>query len=112
MTQVLADGASIYTLSNQQPASVEMLNNYVHDYSTSQWADYGDNGLYMDEQTSGYTVEHNVMVNCPTNIAQNKNGVNTVQDNGSAPSGAQTTMATAGIESTYANIKSMTVPPY
>lgn len=65
------------SLSNQQSAS-EMLNNYVHDYSTSTWADYGDNGLYMDEQTSGYTVEHNVMVNCLTNVAQNKNGTDTV----------------------------------
>lgn len=111
VVQVLADGASIYTLSNQQPAS-QMLNNYVHDYSTSQWADYGDNGLYMDEQTSGYTVEHNAMVNCPTNVVQNKNGANTVQDNGSNPSGAQATIAAAGIEPAYADIKNMTMPPY
>ena len=73
VVEILADGASIYTLSNQQPMS-SMLYNYVHDYQTSSWADYGDNGLYMDEQTSGYTVEHNVMRNAPTNIVQNKNG--------------------------------------
>jgi hypothetical protein len=64
----------------------------------------------MDEQTSGYTVAHNVMVNCPTNIAQNKNGTNTVTDNGGNPSGAQNTIATAGIESTYADIKNLTIP--
>ena len=51
-----------------------MQYNYLHDYSTSQWADYGDNGIYLDEQTSGYTVAHNAMVNAPTNVVQNQNG--------------------------------------
>jgi hypothetical protein len=52
------------------------------------------------------------MVNCPTNIAQNKNGTDTVQDNGANPTGAQTTISTAGIESAYADIKNMTIPAY
>jgi hypothetical protein len=110
VVQVLADGASIYTLSNQQPTS-SMLYNYIHDYQTSTWADYGDNGLYMDEQTSGYTVEHNLMVNAPTNVVQNKNGTNTVMDNGTNPSMASSTMATAGIEPAYGSINEMTLPP-
>jgi hypothetical protein len=109
VNQILTDGGAIYTLSNQGPTS-EMQYNYIHDYACSTWADYGCNGLYMDEQTSGYTVAHNVMVNCPTNIAQNKNGTNTVTDNGGNPSGAQNTIATAGIESTYADIKNLTIP--
>lgn len=109
VNQILTDGGAIYTLSNQGPSS-EMQYNYIHDYACSKWADYGCNGLYMDEQTSGYTVAHNVMVNCPTNIAQNKNGTNTVTDNGGNPSGAQNTIATAGIETTYADIKTLTVP--
>ena len=67
-------------------------------------------GLYMDEQTSGYTVAHNVMVNCPTNIARNQNGQDTVEDNGANPQGAQNTIATAGIEAAYADIKNLTVP--
>ena len=75
------------------------------------WADYGDNGLYMDEQTTGYTVEHNVMRNAPTNIAQNKNGADTVMDNGANPSMADSTVMTAGLEPMYAGIKSMTLPP-
>ena len=33
VTQILADGASLYTLSNQQPAS-QMEYNYLHDYAT------------------------------------------------------------------------------
>jgi hypothetical protein len=109
VNQIITDGGAIYTLSNQGPTS-EMQYNYIHDYACSKWADYGCNGLYMDEQTSGYTVAHNVMVNCPTNIAQNKNGTNTVTDNGGNPSGAQNTIATAGIEATYADIKTLTVP--
>jgi hypothetical protein len=109
VNQILTDGGAIYTLSNQGPAS-EMQYNYIHDYQCSQWADYGCNGLYMDEQTSGYTVAHNVMVNCPTNIARNQNGSDTVTDNGGSPQGAQNTMATAGIEPAYADIKNLTVP--
>ena len=62
--QILADGAGIYTLSNQQPNS-QMQYNYLHDYQTSQWADYGSLGIYLDEQTSGYTIAHNAMVNAP-----------------------------------------------
>lgn len=71
----------------------------------SQWADYGCNGLYLDEQTSGYTIAHNVLINCPTNVAQNRAGTNTIRDNGENPEGAQDTIATAGIEPAYADIK-------
>ncbi|MGD0837312.1 MAG: right-handed parallel beta-helix repeat-containing protein [Polyangia bacterium] len=115
IAKVLADGASIYTLSNQLPAS-QMEYNYVHDYGTSQWADYGDNGLYLDEGTRGYTVAHNVMVNAPTNIVQNGNdkldpcqlsGSNATSDNSGT---SQTTIAAAGIESAYASVKNLTVP--
>ena len=109
VNQIMTDGGAIYTLSNQGTGS-EMQYNYIHDYSCSQWADYGCNGLYMDEKTSGYTVAHNVLSNCPTNVAQNQVGTNTITDNGGTPSGAQNTIATAGIESSYADIKTLTVP--
>lgn len=109
VNQILTDGGAIYVLSNQGTGS-EMQYNYIHDYACSKWADYGCNGLYLDEKTSGYTVAHNVMVNCPTNIAQNQIGTNTITDNGGNPSGAQNTIATAGIEPAYADIKTLTVP--
>jgi hypothetical protein len=109
VNEVLTDGGAIYTLSNQDTGS-EIQYNYIHDYSCSQWADYGCNGLYLDEQTSGYTVAHNVMVNCPTNVAQNQVGSNTILDNGGNPQDAQNTIATAGIEPEYADIKNLTVP--
>ena len=35
-------------------------------------------------------VAHNVMVNCPTNIARNQNGQDTVTDNGANPQGGRT----------------------
>jgi hypothetical protein len=109
VVHLLADGASIYTLSNQEPAS-EMLYNYIHDYQTSQWADYADNGLYLDEQTAGYTVKHNVMLNAPTNVAQNQIGPDTIMDNGPNPSMASSTVMSAGLEPAYAGIKTMTLP--
>jgi hypothetical protein len=107
VTQILADGAALYTLSNQQPAS-QMQYNYLHDYSTSQWADYGDNGIYLDEQTSGYTVAHNAMVNAPANVVQNQTGTNTITD---TPASNPTSVnAVAGIEASYADIKTTTIP--
>ena len=109
VNQIMTDGGAIYTLSNQGTGS-EMQYNYIHDYACSKWADYGCNGLYLDERTSGYTVAHNVMVNCPTNVAQNQTGSNTITDNGGSPQGAQNTIATAGIEPAYADIKNLTVP--
>jgi hypothetical protein len=105
--QILADGAGIYTLSNQQPNS-EMQYNYLHDYQTSQWADYGSQGIYLDEQTSGYTISHNAMVNAPNNVAQNKTGTNTITDTPAA--NPQSVNAMAGIESAYADIKTATIP--
>ncbi|HVV52374.1 MAG TPA: right-handed parallel beta-helix repeat-containing protein [Polyangia bacterium] len=107
VTQILADGASIYTLSNQQPTS-QLEYNYLHDYSTSPWADYGDQGIYLDEQTSGYTVAHNAMVNAPTNVAQNDTGTNTITDNPASNASSVTSMA--GIEASYADIKTTTIP--
>jgi len=107
VAQILADGGALYTLSNQQPAS-QMEYNYLHDYGTSQWADYGDQGIYLDEQTSGYTVAHNAMVNAPTNVAQNNTGTNTITDNPASNASSVTSMA--GIEASYADIKTTTIP--
>jgi hypothetical protein len=105
--QILADGAGIYTLSNQQPNS-QMQYNYLHDYQTSTWADYGSQGIYLDEQTSGYTIAHNAMVNAPANVAQNQTGQNTITDTPASNPSSVSSMA--GIESAYADIKSLTVP--
>jgi hypothetical protein len=107
VVQIMADGAAIYTLSNQQPAS-EMQYNYLHDYVSSQWADYGSNGIYLDEQTAGYTVAHNAMVNAPTNVVRNQNGMDTIDDTPAA--NPSSVMSMAGIEAAYADIKKATIP--
>jgi hypothetical protein len=85
-----------------------MQYNYVHDYQTSSWADYGSNGLYLDEQTSGYTVAHNALVSAPTNVAQNHTGSNTITDTPAAD--PQSVKAMAGIEAAYADIKTTAIP--
>ncbi|MFL5307596.1 MAG: right-handed parallel beta-helix repeat-containing protein [Polyangia bacterium] len=107
ITHVLADAGAIYTLSNQGPSSQEQYN-YLHDFKKSQWADYADHGIYMDEQTSGYTVAHNVLVNCPS-IFQNSVGPNnTLTDNAGM---LASTISAAGLESAYADIKAnVTIP--
>ena len=58
-SQVLCDAGGIYTLS-KQPDS-EISGNYIHDIHLPEWADYATSGIYMDEQTSGYTVKYNVL---------------------------------------------------
>jgi hypothetical protein len=108
--EILADCGSIYTLSAQLPAS-EMQNNYCHDFQQSPWADYSINNLYMDEGTDGYTVAHNVLLNSPDIVHQNKNGPKmTIQDNGPSTTAAQSTIANAGIEAAYADIKTLKCP--
>jgi len=105
----MVDGVGIYTLSNQQPNS-EMQYNYLHDYQTSQWADYGSLGIYLDEQTSGYTISHNAMVNAPSGVAMNQvqAGANTITDTPAA--NPSSVMSMAGIEAAYADIKTLTIP--
>jgi MYXO-CTERM domain-containing protein len=106
IVKILADGGGIYTLSNQGSGS-QMEYNYIHDFQKSQWVDYGDHGLYLDEQTSGYTVSHNVLANCPA-ISTNHPGTNTMSDNAGS---LASTISGAGIESAYVDIKkNLTIP--
>jgi hypothetical protein len=106
VVKILADGGGIYTLSNQGSGS-QMEYNYIHDFQKSQWADYGDHGLYLDEQTSGYSVSHNVLVNCPA-ISTNHPGANTMSDNAGT---LASTISGAGIEPAYGDIKkNLTIP--
>lgn len=61
VNRLLCDGGGIYTLSNQEPGSL-MAGNYIHDNLLPKGADYSSHGIYMDEQTTGYTVLNNVLV--------------------------------------------------
>jgi hypothetical protein len=106
VAHILADGGAIYTLSNQGPAS-QMEYNYLHDFQKSQWADYADHSIYLDEQTSGYTISNNVLVNCPA-LFQNSAGANTISNNAGT---LASTISGAGIEPAYVGIKNnLTIP--
>ena len=109
VANVLAGGAGISTQSNQGPAS-EIRYNYLHDFGQTPWADYAIQGLYLDEGTTGYTVAQNVLLNTPGALIAPTAGANTLTDNGADPAGAQATMASAGIEPSYADIKNLSIP--
>jgi hypothetical protein len=105
---VLGDAGGIYTLSNQSPNST-MNYNYLHDYFPVAWADNGINGIYLDEQTSGYNITGNVFVNAvgDQKVHRNQAPNNTESNNdGTSP----TTIANAGIETAYQDIKNIKNP--
>jgi hypothetical protein len=109
VANVLADGGAIYTLSNQNPAS-QMEFNYLHDFKTSTWADYDDHTIYLDQDSSGYTVSNNVQVNCPQcpKLFLNSAGTNTISNNSGT---LASTISGAGLEAAYVSIKSnLTIP--
>jgi hypothetical protein len=108
VANVLAGGAGIGTISNQGPAS-EIQYNYLHDFGGSAWADYAAQGLYLDEGTTGYTVAHNVLLDTPGSLIGPNTGANTLTDNGANPQRGDETMATAGIEPSYADIKNLAI---
>jgi len=106
---MLGDAGGIYTLSNQQPGST-MGYNYLHDYFPVAWADNGINGIYLDEQTSGYSVIGNVFVNAvgDQTVHHNQSPNNTESNNAGT---SATTIANAGIETAYRDIKNFNLVP-
>ena len=77
-SQMLCDAGGIYTLS-KQPDS-EMSGNYIHDINLPDGADYATSGIYMDEQTAGYTVKSNVIYHA-WGVGRNNNGENDYREN-------------------------------
>jgi hypothetical protein len=106
---VLGGGAAIIAISNQSPAS-EMQYNYFHDFAMSQWADFSTESIFLNDGTVGYNVAHNVMDSPQAFLLSPNAGANTSDDNGPNPNGAQNTMAVAGIEPSYSDIKNLTIP--
>jgi len=107
VSQILADGGNIYTLSNQGSGG-QIQYNYMHDNTASTWADYWILGIYLDEGSSGFDISHNVSKNSPGNIACNSCGTYTSSDNAGS---LASTIANAGIESSYGDIKTKTTLP-
>ena len=107
VNQILADGGNIYTLSNQGTGG-QIQYNYMHDSKQSQWADYWILPIYLDEGSSGFDISHNVSVNSPSGVACNVCGSYTQSDNNG---NSATTIANAGIEEPYRDIKNNTTIP-
>ncbi len=76
-SQVLCDAGGIYTLS-KQPDS-EISGNYIHSITLPEWADYATSGIYLDEQTAGYTVEYNVIEH-GWGVGRNRTGENNYRE--------------------------------
>lgn len=107
VNQILADGGNIYTLSNQGTGG-QIQYNYMHDSKQSQWADYWILPIYLDEGSSGFDISHNVSINSPSGVACNRCGAYTQSDNNGQ---SATTIANAGIEAPYADMKTKTKIP-
>jgi hypothetical protein len=98
VTQILCDGGAIYVMS-KQPNS-QILNNYVHDFQKSPWADYGISSIFIDEETSGYTISNNVQINVPSMLYNNSFNDNISINNNGQDSNV---IKSAGIISPYSS---------
>ncbi len=115
----MADGAGIYTLSNQ-PGTV-IHGNYVHDLARSPWAGhYPIPAVYLDEGSSGIVVSDNVLERVPLGIFFHRASRNVVvntqgtheERNGAAENvvreepgfDAQAITSRAGLEPAYADL--------
>jgi uncharacterized repeat protein (TIGR02543 family) len=102
-SQIMCDAGAIYTLS-RQPGSY-CMGNYIHDVIEPAWKDYGNNAMYFDEGTQGYTIRNNVITGNQTWIGFNQTGSNTVDSNHVNPDNsnweAQQIIKNAGVKEDY-----------
>lgn len=108
IARLLCDAGPIYTLSNQGVGG-EIQYNYIHDNTTSKWADYWNVPIYLDEGTSGFTIKENVFKNAQGGVGQNQAGTNTINQTGNYWN--QNTADNAGIEKDFKYIKEITEIP-
>ena len=100
ISRLLCDSGPIYTLSNQGTGS-EIKENYLHDYGGSDWADYWVLPIYLDEGSSGFTVENNSYRNSPSGVGQNQPGQFTQRNNGGY---IESVAQAAGLQGEFKNI--------
>ena len=100
IARLLCDSGPIYTLSNQGTGS-EIKENYLHDISQSKWSDYWILPIYLDEGSSGFTVENNSYKDAPSGVGRNQPGQFTERNN----SGYNASVAAAaGLQGEFKNI--------
>jgi hypothetical protein len=100
ISRLLCDSGPIYTLSNQGTGS-EIKENYLHDYGASEWSDYWVLPIYLDEGSSGFTVENNSYKNSPSGVGQNQPGQFTQRNNGGY---IESVAAAAGLQGDFKNL--------
>ena len=100
ISRLLCDSGPIYTLSNQGTGS-EIKENYLHDYSASKWSDYWVLPIYLDEGSSGFTVENNSYKNAPSGVGRNMPGQFTERNNGGY---IESVAAAAGLQGEFKNL--------
>ena len=100
ISRLLCDSGPIYTLSNQGTGS-EIKENYLHDYSASEWSDYWVLPIYLDEGSSGFAVENNSYKNAPSGVGRNAPGQFTEKNNGGY---IESVAAAAGLQGEFKNI--------
>ena len=100
ISRLLCDSGPIYTLSNQGTGS-EIKENFLHDYSASKWSDYWVLPIYLDEGSSGFTVENNSYKNSPSGVGQNQPGQFTQRNNGGY---IESVAAAAGLQGEFKNL--------
>jgi len=117
--RLLCDGGGIYTLSNQGPASTIQYN-YIHNTVRSIWATtqytptYPVASIYLDQGSSGFTIDQNCVVNTIPKWEVNFNGTASYNTLGTNPSHDAGIIANAGIQPAYQDIKltdPMPTPP-
>ena len=100
ISRLLCDSGPIYTLSNQGTGS-EIKENYMHDYGASKWSDYWVLPIYLDEGSSGFTVENNSFRNSPSGVGRNAAGQYTERNNGGY---IESVAQAAGLQGEFKNI--------
>ena len=109
VVRTMSDGGGIYTLS-KQPGTL-IAENYVHDIvRTAVQGGFNISGVYLDEGSNFITVRDNVLqATGDRTIFQNANGGNNVLMNNDGQASA--TMAFAGLEPAYLDIRPGSTPP-
>ncbi|MGJ8678925.1 right-handed parallel beta-helix repeat-containing protein [Paraglaciecola sp.] len=57
------DGGVFYTVGNDLPKNTEIHHNWFHDFHGPEYADGRAAGIYLDNDSKGYLVHHNVVWN-------------------------------------------------
>jgi hypothetical protein len=109
VTKLMSDGGGIYTLS-RQPGTL-IAENYVHDFvRLPTHGAFPIAGIYLDEGSNLITVQDNVIINTgDESIFQNGVGPSNTFANNDRESAS--TMAFAGLEPAYIDIRVPRPPP-